>query len=282
MQKRLLTILCLLIVVGILTTFFILSDKQKVDDQKILLSKIEATSISQITIQRADKEDIVFQKKDSDWFMVSSVKTRANMARINAILHLLQSRTFAQIDVTGSPLTTYQLDPATIVLRLDDHEFFFGATDPLDDRRYVMFNNTVHLLNDSLYHQLRQTPMFFVSTRLIPEKETISSIQFSDHLVTKVNQRWLLSPVNDAISTEQLDVLADAWGTGQAYKVRQYNAVDVLNKIIVKFRSGHTAQFDMVSKTPNLILGRSDLALQYHLDKRIAELLFIPQMNANE
>ena len=279
MQKRLLTILCLLIVVGILTTFFILSDKQKADNQKILLSNIEATSISQITIQRTDKGDIVFQKQGNSWFMLSSVEARVNMARINAMLHILQSRSFAQIDVKDSPMTPYQLDPATIVLRLDDHEFFFGTTDPIDERRYVLFGNTIHLINDSLFHQLRQPPIFYVSTRLVPAEETIVSIQFVDQLVTVVGENWALSPVNSAIEDKLLNSLAQAWQTGRAREVREYKPVAIFKKIIVTFKNGRTAGFDVVSTTPNLVLGRSDLGLQYHLGKNISEKLFLPDKN---
>ncbi len=282
MQKRLLTTVCLFLIVGALVIVFLLSDKQKADDNPILLSNIETTSISQITVQRTDKEDIVFQKQGDAWFMISAIKTRASMARINTMLDFLQSRSLTQIDVKDTPLTPYQLDQAAIILRLDDHEFFFGTTDPLDDRRYVLFNNTVHLVNDTLFHQLQQSPMFFVSTRLIPERETISTIQFSDYLVSKTRLGWSLTPVNNAVSSEQLLALTDAWRKGQAHQVSLYRAIAGKEKIIVKFNSGHTAQFDIVSKTPELVLGRSDLALQYHLPEPVAALLLVPQTNANE
>ncbi len=282
MQKRLLTLLCLFLVVAGLTVFFFVSDAPEEDDAKVLLSNIDTNDIKQITIQRADRGDIVFQKLGESWFMVSAVKTRANMARIHAMLRLPHSRSFAQIHVKGTPLSTYQLDPAPIVLRLDEHEFFFGTSDPLDDRRYVMFNNTIHLLNDSLFHQLSQAPMFFISTRLVPETETISSIQFSDHVVSSTGQTWSLSPANDAVSAERLEDLVETWGKGLARQVRQYSATGAGERIIVKFRSGRAARFDVLSSTPELILGRSDLALEYVLDQHVAELLFIPQANTDE
>jgi Domain of unknown function (DUF4340) len=281
-QKRLRTTLYLFVVVSILTAFLIFSDRQGTDDDTILLSTIDASSIDHITVQRLDNEDIVFQKQDGRWFMTSPVKARANMARINAILHLLRSRSFVQIDTEDISLKPYQLDPAAITLYLGKHEFVFGATDPLDDRRYLMFNNTIHLLNDSLFHQLRQAPMFFISTRLVPDEETIDSIQFSEHLVSKIGQRWSLSPENDAVSAEQLDALVATWQTGEARQVQQYSAADVTEKIVVKFKSGRTALFDVVSKEQILVLGRSDLALQYHLSKAIADILFVPQKNTNE
>lgn len=282
MQKRLLTNLLLLIAVGGLATFYILSEPRENGDQILLLSNIDSTSIGQISLDRQDDGDIVFQKQKGYWFMTSPFRARAHIARINAMLQLLQSRSFGQIEGTDSIPAQYQLSPAAITLRLDDHEFFFGTTDPLDERRYVRFNNTIHLINDNLFHQLRQKPVFFVSTRLVPDEEIISSVQFTDHVIAKVGQSWSISPAIDAVNAEQLDSLADAWQKGVARQVRQYQAEDVLEKIIVKYKSGRSAVFNIVSKAPNLILGRADLALQYHLERGIANRLLLSQVKISD
>jgi hypothetical protein len=279
-QKRLLINLLLLIVVCILTTFFILNDKPDINNPETLLSNIDTSSISHITINQANSEDINFQIQGNHWFLTSPIKARANRTRINAMLHLLQSRSLAQIDAQNASLALYRLDPAAITLHLDKHTFFFGTTDPLDDRRYIMFNNTIHLVSDHLYHQLRQSPIFFVSPRLVPDQEEISSIQFTGRRISKVNGYWSVSPSNSDIGAEQLGDLIAAWQTGEARQIRQYLATDnVEEKIVVHFTSGHSAQFNVISKTPSLVLGRVDLALQYHLEMNLSDRLFIAVMN---
>jgi hypothetical protein len=273
-QKRLIANLLLLIVVGILTTVFILSDKQGDEVKTALLSNIDAAVIEHITVRQSSKEDIVFNRQGQQWFVTSPVHAIAHASRVNAILHLLKSRSLAQIDVEDNSLEVYQLDPAILSLRMNSHEFFFGTTEPIDDRRYVMFDNTIHLVNDHLFHQLRQSPMFFVSPRLVPEQEIISSIQFSDQSISKVNNSWTILPANNVVSSEQLGSLVQQWLKAEARQILQYQGTDVDEKVILKYKSGHTVYFDVISKKPELILGRTDLTLQYHLDKSMSERLF--------
>jgi hypothetical protein len=281
-NKRIVTSLLLLIVVSVLLVFFFLSEEKKTGTEIITLSDIEAESIRHIVIQRKSREKIEFILKQGHWFMSLPFEARANVTRIEAMLRLLRLRSFAQVDRIISPLASYQLDPAAITLHMDKHEFHFGTTSPLDGRRYVSFNNTIHLVNDNLFHQLHQSPMFFVSPRLIPAEEIITSIQIADQVVSKIGFNWTLSPLNNDIAEEQLINLADAWQTGRARQVAQYVPRNSNEKIIVTLRSGRTAQFDIVSITPTLILGRADLALQYHLDSDVSEKLFLPDNKPNE
>ena len=274
MQKRLITNLLLLIVVGILTTVFILSDKQGDEVKTALLSNIDAAGIEHITVRQSSKEDIVFNRQGQQWFVTSPIHAIARTSRVNAILHLLKSRSLAQIDVEDNSLEVYQLDPAILSLKMNSHEFFFGTTEPIDDRRYVMFDNSIHLVNDHLFHQLRQSPMFFVSPRLVPEQEIISSIQFSDQSISKVNNSWTIFPANNVVSSELPGSLVQQWQKAEARQILQYQGTDVDEKVILKYKSGHTVYFDVISKIPELILGRTDLTLQYHLDKSMSERLF--------
>ncbi len=275
MHKRLLLNLVLLVVVGGLLLFYSVSDRQVTDDPMVLLSDIETTNINQIIINRSADDNIIFNKQQGRWMLTAPVRARANMARINALLRLPRSRSFTRIVAAHAALAPYRLDPAAVTLHLGSYTFLFGTTDPLDERRYVLFDNSIHLINDSLFPQLLQAPMFFVSTRLIPEEEIIGSIRFADHLVTKVNQHWSLSPAAEAVSAMQLQDLVNAWQTAEARQVRRYKGIDAIEKIILNFNSGHTAQFDVVAITPNLILGRVDLALQYSLDRNLSDRLLI-------
>ncbi len=264
-------------------TFLIFSDNQGVSDDIVLLSRLEKEKINHIAIRRHSKDDIVLQKKDQRWSMTSPRKARAQLSRINSVLQILQSRSYAQIDKYKTSLSAYHLDPADTILILNDHEFFFGTTDPIDERRYVMFNNSVHLVTDSLFHILRQSPEFFVSTRIVPEEEEISKIQFGDYTIAKTNSSWSLSPSNNTDNTELLIKLVDAWKKEEARQIRFNTVADIEEKIVLEFKSGRAAIYGVVSKTPDLILVRTDLGLQYYLDKTAVTRLFITaENNGNE
>ena len=87
----------------------------------------------------------------------------ANPDRIKAMLSILEITSFARFPVTQSNLKHFDLVNPAVTLKLDEHEFLFGGDNPLGSRRYVMYSNTIHLINDGLFHQLLQSPEFFVT-----------------------------------------------------------------------------------------------------------------------
>ena len=282
MKERLITSLLLFFIVCVLITMFIFSEKNVSDSTLKLLTDIEPDTISKITIERKSAEKIEFLALHGNWVISSPINTRANMTRIAAILNFLQTRSFTQIKVLDAELQQYQLDFPETLLLLDEHKIEFGSLDPIDNRRYVKFNNTIHIVSDNLFHQLQQAPVFFVNTHLIPEEETIASIEFTGQLLSKVSDIWSLSPINSEISEEQLHNVVRAWQNGQASQIVEYSATETYEKIIVRFNSGRAALFDVISTSPALILGRSDLKIKYHLDYDTSGLLVLPKTNKNE
>jgi hypothetical protein len=282
-QKRFITNLLLLLIVAILIFFFFASEEPLPGNKKItLLSNIETSTVNSITIHRNNRDRLVFRRQDGFWIMVSPIRTRAHASRIDAMLQLAESRSFARIEVKDETLSHYKLDPPVLGLDLGTHEFFFGTTDPLDERRYVLFNNTIHLVNDNLFYQLSQSPTFFISTRLVPEDQTIESIQFENYLLFKSQTNWRIKPQDNNINTEQIQKLAQTWQNQEARQVLSYEAGNVEEKITIIFTSGQTIQFDLISKAQELVLGRADLALRYHLDADMSERMFIQQDPARE
>ena len=253
------------------------SDKQVLHDENKFVSNIDVSDIEQITILRpaSESDEIKIHKEKSQWFISSPVKTRASTDRVSAILGLLRSKSFVRVDAAESILELYQLQPANVTLILDQYKFEFGATDPLDNRRYLLFNNTVHLINDSLYPQLLQSPTFFVSSRLLPEGEAIETIRFKGQTVLQAGQHQARSTSGEVIDKKALEQLAQAWQGIQARQVRNYRPVDHTQQVIIGLRSGRTLQFEVVSVSPYLVLARSDLKLEYYLDASRAKILFL-------
>lgn len=283
MQKRLIVNLLLLLAVSILTIVFIKNDDKNEEKTKIaLVSAIDSNSIHYISIQRQSSPDIIFQRVENNWFITSPFRARAKKSRLKSILQILKSRSFTQIQIDKTLLTPYQLDPANITLHLGSHEFLFGTTEPLNDKRYLKFNNVIHLINDSLFHQLHQSPMFFVSTKLVPEQEIISSIKHNQYNIARRNNTWAISPsINNNANHNYIGTLVDTWQLTNARHVHKYKNEEAKSQIIIKYESGNIAKFDVISTLPELILARTDLSLQYHLNKDMVAQLLVGQIEAN-
>ena len=76
--------------------YFVFSDKQDLHLEEKLVSNIEASSIDKITIRRNHAEEIKIHKEKDHWFITSPLKHRASTERIDTILRVLSSKSFAK------------------------------------------------------------------------------------------------------------------------------------------------------------------------------------------
>ena len=260
MKARLLLSILLLAIIGVGTVLLMLDQDDAGPVEVPRLSQVDARSIKTIKVSRNNMDTLLFTKEDGQWRLQAPTSFRAKQSRIDAILGILSSRSFYQIDATSADLELFQLAPPHISLQLNQLRFDFGGTEPIDERRYVMTGNSIHLINDSLFHQLRQASSFYASDRLIAENESVANIDF--HALPNVKEN-------------RLSALQLAWQNARARKVKSYRRSrdSVETTVKVAFSSGHSAIFDVISTSPVLVLGRADIGLQYSFDAEQSEKL---------
>ena len=238
------------------------------------LTTIEQNDIVKIEVLRKNLDDFEFNKQGEVWHMNLPQQFLANSARINAMLHILNSESHGQLNPAEINLARFDLIDPIITLKLNDHAFQFGNTDAIDQRRYVLFDGTIYLTNDSLYAQLTTNAAFFADTKIVPLDFAISAIQFPDNKIELHDGKWQLQNLMD-ISPDKLKQIVFAWNNAAAISVNKYSAPEVKTSIIVSSTSDKSIEFIVVSTEPHLVLGRRELGIQYHLgsDEAIKLLL---------
>ena len=63
-----------------------------------------------------------------------------------------------------SDLAPFNLNPAPILVQLDDLELSIGSTDPVNGWRYVQIGGLIHLIADGFYHHLTAPPEAWLET----------------------------------------------------------------------------------------------------------------------
>ena len=256
--------LILLAIIAALATFLISTEEKQDSEKKIFISDIAAADIKHISLKRHGKDDINFVKQQHNWMMTSPYFVRASKYRITAMLKLLHEQSFAQFSRKELQLERFKLKPAAVLLHLDDQKFAFGGNNQIDKHRYVIYRDTVHLINDDLYPQLTQTAEFFISTKLLPDGLRLSRIQYPAHDLKKEFNKWSSGPTAD-ISPETIEKIANAWLDATAMTVRDYQKTGPGNTITIETEQGQTFRFKIITEDPGLILARADLGIQYHL-----------------
>jgi len=265
----------------VLLSVLLLIPKKETEQDLPRLSTIDSNDIVQIEILRKDLDNFIFNKQDETWHMNSPLRFRANNSRINALLRILKVESHGQFNPAEIDLERLDLDDPIIVMKLNDHEFSFGNTDAIDQRRYVLFDNTIHMVNDFLYHQLKTDATFFADTKLLPEKLEIKSIQFPGYKIDWIDDYWHINSLLD-ISPDQLKRLVFDWQKATAISVSIYAAPESESLIKLTTSSNESIIFVIVAIEPHLILGRKDIGIQYHMGSDESEKLLLKENSSTE
>ncbi len=265
----LLAFIVLLVIVGT-------STNEEESQETIIVPDFDIASINDIVITRKDKPELHFNKQGEIWRMESPLKIRVNIARINAMLKLAVSESHGQFNKNEVDLAELGLVTPKISMTLNNVLFKFGVTDGIDQRRYVLYDDTVFMVNDFLYAQLDSKPGFFADTQLLPEGTKLKQIEFPNNTFTLKNNVWTMQQLMD-IKPDQLKRLAFSWENAAAISVSSYQQPQQDFPIILTTSDDKIIRYEIISNNPYLILGRKDLEIQYHMGSDEAEKLLFQE-----
>jgi len=274
MKPRLLVNLGLLALIAVLATIAILKPgKNEVESTPLLA--LDLQGLNRVTLK--NKETLVFEKKEGLWNLTAPFVAPVNQVRVGQLLDITKAVSEANYSVQPDDLAQFGLDTPQAVLGLDDMTLQFGSTDPIKMRRYVRIGETLHLVEDNFFHHLTASASDYVDKRLIPERAKIREIQLPDLKATRDQQgQWTVEP--NAKTGTDLAELTSVWATARAIEVKRWNPVAEGEPIRIGFTEGPTLEFVIINKSPELVLGRKDLGLQYTLTAETSrELLNLPK-----
>jgi hypothetical protein len=279
--RLLLNIFLFLVVIGL--GLFLSRITNDVNEQDIVLTSIDPNSVNNIKIIRRNLEEISFYKQNNQWMLKTPYEIAANKIRIETMLKLLLAHSYSQLNSNDVELNRFLLDDPVVSIQFDDTRIDFGDTSPIgkDKLRYVLLNNTVHLVNDSLYQQLLTNASFFISPRLLPEDSNIKALHFPEYDIRLVDGIWKIYPSMD-ISADKIIAVINAWRDIEAITVRKFIGEDIREKITIALDQTQAIEFLVISPLPNLVLARPEFNVQYHISSYEAEKLFPNETSIEE
>lgn len=217
------------------------------------LSRISSEGINNIEIIRANSETIVITKQQNGWQLTQPIKAKANDTRIELILSILASPSYAQLAVSDqTELTRFGITDNATRLLLNDQLFQFGTTEPLSKQRYVAYDNIVHLIEDQVIPLLNANVASYIENRLIASDNTIKQLTLP--LLTADNQL-----TNDTIIIEEVN---GHWQTKDS-KV----GADKLTSIISSWQHAYATQVFPVSGENGIDSTEHNIEIMFTDDK---------------
>ena len=207
------------------------------------------------------------EKRANGWYMTAPYQYPANEFKVDSLLQLVRAESVASYDVAQLDLHKYELDkPRAIVTFNHDQQFIFGGTDPIQQRRYLRYQNTMNLILDIFHYQISAPANGFLNHGLLPENKSITKLVLPKLTAELKEGKWTLNPAPKDYSADQITALLDAWRYAQALNVDPYTDKPVAAQIKI-FRDGQPLplEFAFHIKDKNLVLIRNDLKLQFSL-----------------
>lgn len=276
MKSRLWLNLALVVVIAVLAALVYFKPGIKKPAPPATLTHLRAADITSIRLSRAHTPTVELVRDGASWRMTAPLNIQADQYLVKSLLDDINESVKNSFPAKQADLGKYGLDPPPIRLWLNRTEFDFGATEPINDYRYVKTGDSIRLTPDLLYFRLIHSPMWWVSKRLVPKDAHIIGLQLPHATLTLKNDKWQLAPANPALSADAIQNLVTAWSMAQAISVDKLGPGKPEGEVAIEL--AHVTKplrFAILKEPGFLVLARPNLGIQYELDSGQRDALLV-------
>lgn len=239
-----------------------------------VLTSLERSDISRISIAHPDAELIVLEKAEGQWRLTAPLAARADDFQVGNLLELAGRKARASYAAGGMDLTAIGLNPPRYKLRLDEAVLGFGDTDPLDNQRYVRVGERVHLISDLPPATLDANPVDLIDKRPLPPDMQLLAAHLGALTLKKTETGgWEVKPAERDQGADAAQALIDAWARARASVVAELPENAEFAGELRFYGPDREIALARV-KGDGLVLARRDLGLQYHFAEHMRDSLF--------
>ncbi len=228
------------------------------------ITGLKPADIESIEIQTADST-LRLKLTGGSWNLESPINWPANNIIVERLLDIVYIETDSRLSADEIDLATIGLQFPRAILRLNDTQVLFGATNNIGQRRYTMVGATVFLLPDVHLPFLTQGLVGIIDRRLLPRSFELNRLKLPDLEISRDQENlWRLSNTS-SFSQPQVQRLVDNWQGLDASSVKPFKATAMpRQKIVVQLENGQSFEFFVMSIDPEIVIANPQIGMQYH------------------
>jgi hypothetical protein len=252
------------------------------EDQKInhkAITTLQPDLVERIRVETADGS-IQLEQKQNRWFITQPFLWFADNIAAERLTTLASISAHSKLPKSQIDLSTLGLSIPRAVVTLNQQSIAFGATNQIGNRRYVMNDKTVFLVDDVHYPFIQQGFPALVDKRLLPAGSGLQSLRFGEFNL--VQQAGVWQSEKKSATQQAVDRLISHWQNEPAAQIKVYDPSRTpIQKIVATFDSGENTEFYLLAIKPEIIIARPDLELQYYFPEKLYyDLLSLDQAAA--
>lgn len=240
------------------------------------LTNIDTSAVTELQISIPDQEPVILQRDGQRWRLTAPKQILANPVRVQRILGLLAVGSEQQYAASALDLSKYGLATPKAKLRVAGQELAFGDVDPLNSRRYVLIGQTLHLVDQNDIAVLTGGWPSLVDLKLLPEASELAAIEITGlGKFERGKDGWKYGSPGKAKAPAQtiIDELVRAWREAQAMEIAINETEAAGEQAVLTLVDGSELRFDINRFADQVVLGRADLEIEYHLSSGQAQQL---------
>lgn len=267
LRRKLWINLALTALVGALVILVVLEPGREPPPPNPPLTTIDPASVNRVVIAQGDQPTVRLERSADGWRMTEPRELRAAAGKIGDLLSVLQTGSHQSYPVSGVDIAELGLAEPRATLTLNDTRLDFGGTDAIEGRRYVRVGDSVHLVGGRHLARIRNEPLFWADSDLLPDQAEITGIELPDVSLELDDQGlWQVEPAIEGLSADAPVQLAEAWRHASALAVRaaEEPVEEDAATVRVHLAGRETPiEFRVTDLKTGFTLTREDLGLRY-------------------
>lgn len=269
MQRALLNLLLLVAVIGLGTAAYFQYQKKSAPKPKLTGYAPEA--VVKAEIAWAGAPVIKLGKQGSGWVMTAPVAARVDEFEILSVTNLASTEVQETLTADELNLKDIGLLPPERTVTLNGSVLAFGATEPLNARRYVKAGGKVLLIDDPASPALDKDYHDLISKTLFAPADDIVALELPGgiSLAKGSDGQW---------PTPAAAKLVQGWKAAKSLYNEAAESADFGERVKLTLKGGAVQEFVVAATDPQLSLYSETLKIRYVLSKELVEtLLKLPE-----
>lgn len=229
--------------------------QQEQQAQSSRLLPLTLTEVSSILVERTVEgvaSKLELKREGEQWFLAQPVVAEANAIKVRQLVTLLDEKVEASYPRANKDLKTYGLESSDLAVYFNGSKLVLGDTNPVSNHRYILNGEQLQLVNETVYHLLKEAWVNFMALKLVPNTLQLTAVQL---------------PAGFA----DLPQLVSAWKNAEAIRIDAFDAPQISadrQKVLLK---GATENKEL------LIVNLKDEIVLADTTKQVAYVLPISQ-----
>jgi len=255
------------------------------EPQTIPLTQVDIASVRKISVSNANQLNFVLEllpeQPKPAWYMTNPLKMPANLVKIQQLLTLLSTNSFRQYRIKSDNLAKLGLEKPGWEIAFDTDQIHtvvqFGKTEPIEQKRYVLVGDTVHLIIDRYSQYNVGSPLMLANLDILPVDKSVKELRLPDQIIKKVDGEWQSTSSGNTISQQTYKNFIDEWRYAQALRValadKPTQTSDAQDVTVILEKAEQPVHFVIEATDQNYVITNKDWGVRYYLNTSVGEKL---------